>query len=47
MIPKLRNLEGNYYDEELDHLDYIWGITSVDRVYMPIIKIMKEEEEKR
>lgn len=47
LIPKLRNLEGNYYDEELDHLDYIWGITSVDRVYMPIIKIMKEEEEKR
>jgi len=47
LIPKLRNLEGNYYDEDLDHLDYIWGITSVDRVYMPIIKIMKEEEKKK
>ena len=47
MLPKVRNLEGNYFDEDLDHLDYIWGITTVDRVYKPIIKDMLEEEEKK
>lgn len=45
--PQIRNLKGNYFDKDLDHLDYIWGITTVDKVYKPIIKDMLEEEEKK
>ena len=44
---KIRNLEGSYYEGDFDHLDYIWGLTTADRVYKPIIKIITEDEEKK
>jgi len=45
LIPKIKNLQGNYFDPELDHLDYIWGTTANKVVYEPIIRMIRQEEE--
>jgi len=44
LIPKIKNLAGNFFDPELDHLDYVWGLTSAHQVYNPIIKIIQADE---
>jgi len=47
LLFKIKNLQGSFYEGAFDHLDYIWGTTTADRVYKPIIKIMTEDEEKK
>jgi len=44
LIPKLQNLVEHFHDPELDHLDYIWGLTSADSVYKPIIQMIVDDE---
>lgn len=45
LIPKIKNLKGNYFDPEMDHLDYIWGSNAADGVYSPIIRMIRKDEE--
>ena len=44
LIPKIKNLAGNYFDPDLDHLDYIWGTTAADTVYNVIIRMINKDE---
>lgn len=44
MIPKLKNLRGNYFHPDMDHLDYIWGLNAPELIYEPIIRMMKKHE---
>jgi len=44
LVPKLKNLVAHFHDPELDHLDYIWGLTSAESVYKPIIQMIADEE---
>lgn len=44
LLPKIKNLVGNYYFEEANHLDFVWGLEAADDFYNPIIKILEEDE---
>ena len=44
LIPKIKNLSGNYFDPELDHLDYIWGSTAYKVVYEPLLRLIRKQE---
>ena len=44
MIPKIKNVRGNFFDATLDHLDYIWGMTAAEVVYHHIIKMIEKEQ---
>jgi hypothetical protein len=39
-------LAGSFLNPDLDHLDYVWGLTSAAEVYHPIINIIQKEEQK-
>jgi len=47
LIPKLKNIVARIHHPELDHLDYIWGTTSAEKVYKPIIKMIKDDQMKK
>jgi len=45
LIPKIKNLKGNYFHPELDHLDYIWGTSAAKDVYEPIVRMIRKDED--
>jgi len=43
MIPKLKNLVGNFELPDFNHLDFLWGMRATDEVYKPIIKMIQAD----
>jgi len=39
--PKIKNLIGNYYQAEMNHLDFIWGMKAATEIYAVILNLMK------
>jgi len=43
LIPQLRNLVGNVYLTQFNHLDFIWGLRAAPEVYWPIVNDVKRQ----
>jgi len=43
LIPKLRNLVGNVFLNDFNHLDFLWGLRAAAEVYWPIIKDIRQQ----